>query len=463
LREAVKLAALFAEAGEVRHEHIFTGPKQEGLSTEIDLTRSSALRWLLKGSRLHALRLAVFASFVAVTVLCLTAASVPEGRLSNALVWGLWEPALILLFLVAGRVWCTVCPLATAGQVAKALTGGMDRSPPAWMKKGGLLIASAGFAGIIWIEQVFHMTSRPHATGYLLAALMGLAMFFAVVYQREVWCRYLCPLGMLGASLTAPAVLQVRANASVCGTNCKTHECFKGSASQAGCSVFHHPLYASDSHACKLCLNCITVCPHGSARLYLRMPFQAVWGQLGLSGALAPFSLSIFALSLVMLVYQETLWIGRPVTLSALAGLCVTVGYGLSAVLPKFLVRGGEGGSETTGRIGFALMVLAWGPLMAYQLKNIPLFRGLTLELSDGSPLQGIIPSGGMPLLLLFQSAAVLAALAGAMLVLWKVRRRLQGEGARPQSWGWGVLYGASLVYAVIAIVSVAEGAAPQG
>ena len=119
LREAVKLAALFAEGGEVRDQHIFTGPKQQGISAEIDLTRSSALQWLLRGNRLLALKLSVFASFVAVTVLCLAAAAGPAGRLSNALVWGLWEPALILLFLLAGRVWCTVCPLAVAGQVTR--------------------------------------------------------------------------------------------------------------------------------------------------------------------------------------------------------------------------------------------------------------------------------------------------------------------------------------------------------
>jgi transcriptional regulator with AAA-type ATPase domain/polyferredoxin len=452
LREAVRLAALFAESGEVRQEHIFTGPKQQGVSTELDLTRSAALQWLLKGNRLQVVRLAVFAAFVTVAAVCLASASTPAGRVSNALVWGLWEPALILCFLLAGRIWCTACPLAFAGRALKLLTGGLDRAPPAWMKRWGLAVACAGFAFIIWIERALHMTREPRPTGFLLVGLMALAALFAVTYQREVWCRFICPLGTLGAAMTAPAALQVRANALVCGTQCTTHECFRGSPGRPGCSVFHHPLYASDSHACKLCLNCLSACPHGSVRLYLRTPLQAVWRQLGLSGALGPFSYGIFALSMAMLAAQEFPDLSGPWTLGALAGMCVALGYGIASLLPRLLCREEAARGSVAGRVGFSLIILAWGPLMAYQLKNIPVLQALFLRASEGSLLGRVLPAGGMGVLPVLQLAAVAAAWAGAVLALRKVRSGLEAEGSGiVRGWGWGLLHGICFLYAALA------------
>ena len=88
-----------------------------------------------------------------------------------------------------------------------------------------------------------------------LLSVRDLAVHFpvhsGVLFQREVWCRYVCALGNLGAIYSLSAPLSVRANPDVCATCCTTHECHKGSNSQEGCPTFHHPLYARDSHRCK--------------------------------------------------------------------------------------------------------------------------------------------------------------------------------------------------------------------
>jgi NAD-dependent dihydropyrimidine dehydrogenase PreA subunit len=103
-------------------------------------------------------------------------------------------------------------------------------------------------------------------------------------------------------------VLTVRSNPSVCATMCTTHECFKGSSTRPGCPVFHHPLYASEAHACKQCYECLRVCPHQSARLYLRLPFQSVWAQPDVGGALVPFALFLFFFAPAMLASQGGTW-----------------------------------------------------------------------------------------------------------------------------------------------------------
>ena len=162
--------------------------------------------------------------------------------LANALTWGLWEPWLFVVFLLVGRVWCTVCPLSTAGRLAARIKN-FGVAPGAWLKE---------YSG--WFIE------RPRAAGYLLVALFTAASVSAMIWRRESWCRYLCPLGNLGAIFSLPAVLTVRSNPSVC--------------------------------------------PHGSARLYLRLPFQSVWAQPDVGSALVPFALFLFFFAPAMLASQ---------------------------------------------------------------------------------------------------------------------------------------------------------------
>ena len=83
-----------------------------------------------------------------------------------------------------------------------------------------------------------------------------------------------------------------------------THSCYKGQNPIPGCTVFHHPLNSAESHHCKLCLDCLKSCPKDSARLYVRPPLVGVWKLGSASGALAPFAVSLWILSLVFLAAE---------------------------------------------------------------------------------------------------------------------------------------------------------------
>ena len=307
LREAIEMAAVISDEPLIQAEHIFTGPKGEGTVQEIDLTRFGLVRRLTAPKVLGTLRAVVLASFAAIIAASLLRSAEPEGAFANALTWGLWEPSLFVVFLFVGRIWCTVCPLSTAGRLAARIKS-FGFTPGAWLKNYSGWFIIAGFLLIIWSEHAFHMTENPRAAGFLLLALFAAAIASAVIWRRESWCRYLCPLGNLGAIYSLPAVLTVRSNPSVCATMCTTHECFKGSSTRPGCPVFHHPLYACEAHACKQCYECLRVCPHGSARLYLRLPFQSVWAQPEVGGALVPFALFLFFFAPAMLASQGGTW-----------------------------------------------------------------------------------------------------------------------------------------------------------
>lgn len=297
LREAIEMAAVIADEPQIRAEHIFTGPKGEGAVHEIDLSRYEIVRRLTAPRVLGGLCAVVLASLAAIVAASLLRGGEREGRIANALIWGLWEPGLFVVFLFVGRVWCTVCPLSTTGRLA-ARVKSFGVAPGAWLKNYSSWFIIAGF---------------------LLLALFAAAVAAAVIWRRESWCRYLCPLGNLGAICSLPAALTVRANPSVCATMCSTHECFKGSDTRPGCPVFHHPLYANEAHACKHCYECLRVCRHGSARLYLRLPFQSVWAQPEVGGTLVPFALFMFFFAPAMLASQGTTWAATPGGFTAMA------------------------------------------------------------------------------------------------------------------------------------------------
>jgi DNA-binding NtrC family response regulator len=446
LREAIEMAAIIADEPQIRAEHIFTGPKGEGTVQEIELTRFPVVRRLTSPAVLGTLRAAVFASFLGIIAASLADPAGAAGATANALTWGLWEPALFVVFLFVGRVWCTVCPLSTAGRLAARL-GTFGLSPGSWLKSYSGWFIICGFLLVMWSEHAFHMTERPRAAAGLLVALFAAAILSAVVWRREAWCRYLCPLGNLGAIYSLPAVLTVRSNPGVCATMCTTHQCFKGSGAVPGCPVFHHPLYASEAHACKQCYQCLRTCPHGSARLWLRLPLQSVWAQADVGAALVPFALFLFFFAPAMLASQGTTWAATlgGFTGTALAALAATL---LAAPrLPHLFAAGDDPEPALASRVAFTLLVLAWGPAMAFQLGHVGALATLHLYVEPAGLLARVWPAAGVSVRAVAQVAAVLSAGVFAAVCLFGIRGRMRRDEMPHHPGAWRVLPAVCALY----------------
>jgi len=316
----------------------------------------------------------------------------------------------------------------------------------------------AGFLLIMLSEHAFHMTMRPRAAGVLLLALFIAAIAAAVIWRREAWCRYLCPLGNLGAIFSLPAVLTVRSNPSVCATMCTTHECFKGSGARPGCPVFHHPLYASEAHACKQCYECLRVCPHGSARLYLRLPFQSVWAQPDVGGALVPFALFLFFFAPAMLASQGSTWAGTHAGFLLTAALALAATVGATRLLPRLLAAGSDPEPTLSTRVAFSLLVLAWGPAMAFQCGHVGALASLHLNAATGSALAVMLPVGGLSLLGLTRVLVVLAAGLFAAVCLAGIHGVLRRDGEPYSRAGWRGLVALCSLYAIGALALAVAG-----
>lgn len=422
LREAVELAAVLAGGHDIGSEHVFTGPRARNHRLEFDISGRGPARWLSRRRTANGLQAATAVVFGGLVGTCLLAGGGTAGRVANALVWGLWWPLLLLLFLLVGRAWCYLCPLSRVARLAQSAWT-LGRKPAPWLKERTGWVSAALFLAIVWSEHVFDMPHRPAATGVFLLALAALAIGFALVTQREAWCRHACPLGNLSAGYSLAAPMHVHSNPLVCAGQCRTHECFKGSEREPGCPMSVHPLYLRDAHFCKLCLACLRSCPHGSARLWLRPPLQDIWSLGEVNPALAPLAFAVFLLAPVMLAGAVRPAVGdSPLLYTTLAVSAFAMAAPLGALIDRGIARDDDSGPGA--RVAFSLLVVAWGPLVAFHLGNVPGLDLLTLQAEAVSPWVRLLPDDGLPVLATLRVIAVAAAgLAG----LWALGRSLPG------------------------------------
>jgi PAS domain S-box-containing protein len=449
LKDAIELAALVADGDTVRSEHIFTGPMEQVADHELDLTDFALIRFLINDKTLAVLRGGVLAFFIVIIGLTLFFPDRIAGVIGNDLVWGAWWVFLVIGFLLIGRVWCTVCPLSTAGRIASRIWS-LGKSPTDFIKNSSPFLIPIGFVGIIWCEQIFHMTINPRPTGFLLIALIFLAVFFALLFKRETWCRYLCPLGNFGGIFALSATLFVRSNPNVCSAKCTTHNCNKGSEEYAGCPVFHHPMFARNARICKLCFNCLKSCPHGSARLFLRPPLVRIWQQLDIEETIGFFALVFFFLAPCLLASERIPFFfgAKAFTLSALVSLV------LAAIcrytMPTLLFGDDEKKLLRTTRLTLVLLLLAWGPFAAFQFGHITGLDTLFVISDQQNLLHDILPVQGIPLLALVQLSVIWFGALMAVVTLVGMSWRVQRERASIAGRNWYLVFGVCLFYTLL-------------
>jgi len=253
------------------------------------------------------------------------------------------------------------------------------------------------------------MEHSPLATAALLITLAVLAAALALLYERDAWCRYCCPLGAMGGVFSMCAPLRVRARRGVCTAGCVGNECYRGSATAEGCPMYNHALFLNDARHCKLCMRCLQSCPTRAPRVVLQSPLHDLRQHDSRAADLAPVVVAVAGAALLLP------WFGHvPPAPGEHRLVLATAGYGgdlaLAAVvalgLPWFSTRSsGEWlGAAVSLLYGFA--PVAAGALLAYHLAAVPWLGAASLSLHHGSRTWEASPLGGGQLLVLTVGAA---------------------------------------------------------
>jgi transcriptional regulator with AAA-type ATPase domain/polyferredoxin len=358
-----------------------------------------------------------------------------EGQnIGNILVLSVWWPSLFLISFFSARSWCAICPIGAVSGVIQRLFS-LQRKLPHILTRTELWMPAFLFVFILWVERVARAREFPLPTGFVLLSITLGAVIFSLIFERKVWCRYICALGNMCGIYAMASILEVRANTDVCINECKTHECFKGGKTY-GCPMFRHPLFLEENQSCRVCTYCFQNCPYRSVQLNLRPPGQEIWTQTKPVKGAAFFSLLLASLLIVEIVPDLPQF---GVSLGFLPKFSTNVGYTalligivlLALVLLEFprvlFHRDGKtaGTSSNYIRYSFAFIPLALCGHFANHLRYVPGGKGVKVQLTRfpfGASAEGsskILIS--INLIWTVQIALAVAGIGWALYVMYKI------------------------------------------
>jgi transcriptional regulator with AAA-type ATPase domain/polyferredoxin len=424
LKQVIRLAADLAEADVVTAGHLFFGPGGAGDAPHVDLLQWNRVEEIVRRGRLlTGLRAVVALTFAAIVVAGLAAPGSAVGRLANLMVWGIWWPVLVISSVLFGRIWCAVCPLSS-GADAVQRAAGRGITPPDIVKRAGIAFAVAGFVLIIWTELVAGMGENARFTAYLLLGLALIAGVAGWVWQRHVWCRYLCPLGAMSAVFSVVSTVRLQARREVCQASCAGNECYKGSEYARGCPMFNHALFLTGGQHCKLCFECLRACPSRSPRLVLRLPLRDVWRSNLIAADLAPLA-AVVGLSAILLAATPAAGLQSAFAkrwFSAGAALTVLVGLVLSRVFRPPTEGADSASLSWAARAMYAYTPAIAAVLFAFHVRSAPWLHKVAVRVGPNNG-----DAFAISLLQLVQIAAAVIGGCMTLMALWRLCRERFG------------------------------------
>ena len=221
-------------------------------------------------------QIVVATMFVLVVVMGIWGNPSPDSNVSLLLVWANWEPLLILSCLLLARIWCSFCPIGFFSNLVRRIKMERMKIPPQYLNYG-FFISAVGLAIIFWAQAALHMFERPTETAWLLLAMFGSAVLFALLFEGRVWCRYVCPLGQMIATFARASIVEVRSNYNYCSHECTNYVCYTGRDEIPGCSMGKGPFAMDTNQDCVLCGNCMKACENQAVLFNLRPPGWELW------------------------------------------------------------------------------------------------------------------------------------------------------------------------------------------
>ncbi len=304
LSTTLKRAVLLSEGGVLRPEDIsFDLARIEGQG-KLNLLRFKPVRQAMLSPLFPAiLQSAATPFFFILMVLFFLGPVEPTQNPASLFSWAVGWPALVLGSFLWGRFWCSICPMGTLGKIAKRIIS-LERPFPPVLKNYSEFLVAGAVLFIIWLETATHMRSTPFNLGLLLVTITVLAVLLSIVFERQSWCRYLCPLGGLTGVLAQTSVVELRADRNVCASRCTSHECYVGTKDMEGCPFGQLAPTIRSNLTCKICATCLKNCPHGAINLNLRVPGQELLAMQNTNTATAFLIVSMLGALLSELVSQ---------------------------------------------------------------------------------------------------------------------------------------------------------------
>ena len=157
-----------------------------------------------------------------------------------------------------------------------------------------------------------------------------------------------------------------------------------------------------------------------------------------------------------MLASHKLSWVGDSVGFTILAGGTMVGAFILHGGLVKLFDNDQD--HALSNRIAFALLLLAWGPFMAFHLNNVPELESILIRAADNSILSSLFNVVDISLLLILQFAAVIFASACTAICFWRIRVRQWSNNGKSGFWSWKFVTALCALYLLVTIALVLYG-----
>ncbi len=186
---------------------------------------------------------------------------------TNYLMWGLWFPLVFLSVIFTGRSWCgLLCPMGAASEWANKR--GLQKAVPAFIRWEGMPIVS--FLIITFLGQTVGVRDHPEALAEVFGGVMLLAIIVGFIWgtKNRVWCRHMCPIGLLLGLFSRLGVVQFNSKKPKAGGDKYDQHSF--------CPTMIDLRQKRESRHCIECFRCVTPDAKSSVMVNIRKPGKEV-------------------------------------------------------------------------------------------------------------------------------------------------------------------------------------------
>jgi hypothetical protein len=182
-------------------------------------------------------------------------------NLTTSFIWRLWWPLIILSAIFLGRIWCMVCPVEMITTFFARI--GLKLKRPGWVLSGWIITLLYAIIVVVGIT-VFEIDRVPKYTATYLLIIIGISIVSGLIFEKNTFCRYICPVGYLLGLFSKLAFWGWRVkNKAVCRT-CPDKSCIKENyrynLNYKSCGVDLEPALIGNNDHCLLCSGCMKTC-----------------------------------------------------------------------------------------------------------------------------------------------------------------------------------------------------------
>lgn len=351
--------------------------------------RMTVSPWLLLSIRIF-----ITAVFLLIIVAGLSGSQIPQRNIATLFTWNIWWTGVIISIFFAGSAWCAICPWdALANWLVKRRLwrrapthASLNLRVPRIVRN--IFPALFLFIGLSWLELGVGITTNPYATALMALLMVVLATLSMLVFERNAFCRYFCPVGRTIGSYSQLAPIELRPIDTEICAECKTLDCYHGNENIDPCPTWLVMGRLQQNSYCTSCGKCSLSCPQKNIDWRLRQPgsealqsgrphWDEAWFMLGLLAltgfhgiTMMPFwEHDISQLGQFIGDSGQLLWSFTIGLLVCLAG--VISFYALTVKLTQYIIRADISYQRLFATLAFVTLPLAFAYHVAHNLSHL--------------------------------------------------------------------------------------------